>query len=85
MSPKVSLHFTIPTLSPVNDDSSTCELCRIVGLYYNEENDEYNIKIVRNDSIGKYQFYTEEPENVIWTDSTLYKKLTREKDEKNMK
>lgn len=64
-----------------NDDSSTCELWRIVGLYYNEENDEYNIKIVRNDSIGKYQFEKEEPENVIWTDSALYKELTGEKDE----
>lgn len=61
-----------------NDDSSTCELWRIVGLYYNEETKEHNIKIVRNDSIGKYQFDTKEPEKIIWTDSTLYKQLTGE-------
>jgi len=67
-----------------NDDSSTCELWRIVGLYYNEETKEHNIKIVRNDSIGKYQFNTEEPEKVIWTDSTLYKQLTGEDEEENI-
>lgn len=67
-----------------NDDSSTCELWRIVGLYYNEETKEHNIKIVRNDSIGKYQFDTEEKEKVIWTDSTLYKQLTGEDEEEKI-
>lgn len=68
-----------------NDDSSTCELWRIVGLYYNEETKKHNIKIVRNDSIGKYQFYTEEPEKVIWTDTKLYKQLTGEDEETDKK
>lgn len=67
-----------------NDDSSTCELWRIVGLYYNEETKEHNIKIVRNDSIGKYQFDTEEKEKVIWIDSTLYKQLTGEDEEEKI-
>jgi len=67
-----------------NDDSSTCELWRIVGLYYNEETKEHNIKIVRNNSIGKYQFDTEEKEKVIWTDSTLYKQLTGEDEEEKI-
>lgn len=64
-----------------NDDASTCELWRIVGLYYNEETKEHNIKIVKNDSVGKYQFETEEPEKIIWTDTTLYKQLTGEDEE----
>jgi hypothetical protein len=66
-----------------NDDTTTCELWRIVGLYYNEETEKYNIKIVKNDSIGKYQFETEETEKLVWTDSNLYKKLTGEDEENN--
>ena len=67
-----------------NDDESTCELWRIVGLYYNEETKNYNIKIVRNDSIGKHQYEKEEVEieQLKWTDSALYKQLTEEDEEK---
>ena len=68
-----------------NDDTSTCELWRIVGLYYNEETKKHNIKIVKNDSIGKYQFYEEEPEELVWTESSLYKQLTGEDEENNKK
>lgn len=66
-----------------NDDTSTCELWRIVGLYYNEETKKHNIKIVKNDSIGKYKFDIEEPENIVWTESTLYKHLAGEDEENN--
>ena len=39
-----------------NDDLSTCELWRIVGFFYDEKTKEYHTKIVRNESIGKYQY-----------------------------
>ena len=62
-----------------NDNISSCELWRIVGLYYDEINENYNMKIVRNESIGKYQFdNTEEPSDLTWTNSTLYKYLNKE-------
>lgn len=62
-----------------NDDISSCELWRIVGLYYDETTENYNMKIVRNESIGKHQFdNTEEPTNLTWTNSTLYKYLNKE-------
>lgn len=62
-----------------NDDVSSCELWRIVGLYYDEETEKYNLKIIRNESIGKYQFdNTEEPSNITWTNSALYKYLNKE-------
>ena len=62
-----------------NKDISSCELWRIVGLYYDDTNENYNMKIVRNESIGKYQFdNTEEPTNLTWTNSTLYKYLNKE-------
>lgn len=64
-----------------NDEISTCELWRIVGLYYNEETKDYNLKIVKNNSIGKYQFETEEKEELIWTESSLYKQLIGEEEE----
>ena len=62
-----------------NDEISSCELWRIVGLYYDETKKNYNMKIVRNESIGKYQFdNTEEPTNLTWTKSSLYKYLNKE-------
>lgn len=66
-----------------SDDIATCELWRIVGFFYNEDTDEYNTKIVRNDSIGKYQYdykmtnNTNESSN-NWNDSTLNKYLNEE-------
>lgn len=61
------------------DDISSCELWRIIGLYYDETTKKYNMKIIRNESIGKYQFdSTEEPEDLTWTNSTLYKNLNKE-------
>lgn len=60
-----------------NEDISTCELWRIVGLYYNPETAKYNIKIIRNDSIGKHQFDSNNSTN-LWKTSTLYKYLNEE-------
>lgn len=64
-----------------SDNLDTCELWRIVGFFYDEETKQYNTKIIRNDSIGKYQFDYKMLENVNesknnWTESTLNKYLT---------
>lgn len=66
-----------------NDDVSSCELWRIVGLFYNEEKDSYNIKIVRNNSIGLYQYdykmiNDENNSSNNWNESTLNKYLNEE-------
>lgn len=66
-----------------NNDTNTCELWRIVGLFYNKETNKYNAKIIKNDSIGKYQFDSQELNNSkslnsIYQDSTLYKYLNKE-------
>lgn len=66
-----------------NLDTKTCELWRIIGLFYNQETDKYNIKIVKNDSIGKYQFdkRTQNSENSLkinWANSQLKEYLTKE-------
>ena len=71
-----------------NDDLNTCELWRIVGFFYNEKTKEYNPKIVRNESIGKYQYdyKIENEENKSsnnWIDSTLNKYLNEEYEFKN--
>ena len=66
-----------------NDNLNSCELWRIVGFFYNEETKKYNTKIVRNESIGKYQFdnkiindINESTNN--WNESTLNKYLNEE-------
>ena len=66
-----------------NDDVSSCELWRIVGLFYNNKENNYNIKIVRNDSIGTHQYDYKMIENVNnssnnWNESTLNKYLNEE-------
>lgn len=61
------------------DDISSCELWRIIGLYYDENTKKHNMKIIRNESIGKYQYdNTEESDDLTWTNSTLYKTLNKE-------
>lgn len=65
------------------DDASSCELWRIVGLIYNENNNNYNIKIVRNDSVGKYQYDykmdgNENKSSNSWNESSLNKYLNEE-------
>ena len=71
-----------------NDDLNTCELWRIVGFFYNEKTKEYNPKIVRNESIGKYQYDNkidneENKSSNNWSESTLHKYLTEEYKFKN--
>ena len=66
-----------------SDDISSCELWRIVGFFYNETTKKYNIKIVRNDSIGKYQFDNKITNDINessnnWNNSTLNKFLNNE-------
>lgn len=56
-------------------DTNSCELWRIIGFFYNEETDKYNTKIVRNDSIGEYQF---DKTINTWENSTLFKTLNEE-------
>lgn len=71
-----------------NDDLNTCEIWRIVGFFYNEQTKEYNPKIVRSDSIGKFQYdyKMEDEENKSsnnWNESTLNKYLNEEYKLKN--
>ena len=72
---------------------STCELWRIIGFFYDKQTNKYNAKIIRNDSIGKYQVdsiekitddeiinqeTTNEEKEFTWNNSTLYKYLNKE-------
>jgi len=66
-----------------NDDLTSCELWRIIGFFYNEETGKYNTKIVRNESIGKYQYdyKMEEFKNVStneWANANISKYLNEE-------
>lgn len=65
------------------DDTSSCELWRIIGLIYNKDKDSYNIKIVRNDSIGLYQYDykmidNENKSSNNWNESNINKYLNEE-------
>lgn len=60
------------------NDTSTCELWRIVGLYYNKETNKYNLKIVKNDSIGTYAYDDSNQEELTWKKSSLHKYLNEE-------
>ena len=57
------------------DDTSTCELWSIVGLYYNKVTGKYNAIIIKNDSIGKYSFDSSNDKNLTWNNSSLQKYL----------
>lgn len=66
-----------------NDDLSTCELWRILGFFYDKQKQKYITKIVRNDSIGKYQYDYKITNNINessndWNSSTLLKYLNEE-------
>ena len=61
------------------DDKSSCELWRIIGFFYNEEKEDYHIKIVKNESIGKYQINSDyKNEEILWNNSNLYKQINEE-------
>ena len=71
-----------------SEDKKTCELWRIVGFFYNEDKQEYNTKIVRNDSIGKHQYDYKMTNNINestnnWNNSTLNKYLNEDYKLKN--
>ncbi len=59
------------------DNNDKCELWRIIGWMYNEKDNNYNLRIIRNDSLGSYQ-YNENQESNTWTTSSLYKYLNKE-------
>ena len=49
-------------------DTSTCELWRIIGFYYDKTNQKYLTKIIKNSSIGSYSYSLH---NNLWNDSML--------------
>ena len=57
-------------------DTNTCELWRILGIYYDKENNEYYTKIIKNNSLGIYQY--DEDNNIEFERSTLYNYLTEQ-------
>ena len=59
-----------------NSDKNSCELWRIIGIYYDKETEEYYTKIIRNESIEMYQ-YNNIDDN-LWNNSSLLKYLNTE-------
>ena len=59
-----------------NKDLNTCELWRIVGIFYNQKEKEYVTKIIKEDSIGEFQY--NEKESNIWDDSNISKYLNKD-------
>lgn len=57
-------------------DMSTCELWRIIGFYYNQEEDKYLTKIIRDREIGSYQFSDNNSND--WDKASLNKYLNEE-------
>ena len=53
-------------------DTNTCELWRIVGFIYDEKTNKYLTKIIRNESIGLYDYSNF---NQSWYESNIYKYL----------
>ena len=62
-------------------DTKTCELWRILGTYYDKETNKYYTKIIKNDSLGLYQY--DEFENLEFEKSTIFKYLNKEYKLKN--
>ena len=57
------------------EDTNTCELWRIVGFTYDTTNNKYITKLVRNDSLGLYDYSID---NQKWNKSNIYKYLNNE-------
>ena len=57
-------------------DLNTCELWRIIGVFYNQKEKEYVTKIIREDSIGEFQY--NENESNIWDNSNISKYLNKD-------
>lgn len=60
------------------ENTDNCELWRIVGVYYNSDTKKYNVKIINNNSIGKYLFDKVDKDNFNWVNSNLRKYLNDE-------
>lgn len=58
-------------------DVNSCELWRILGLIYDESTDSYKLKLIRNDSLGLYQYHSDDTSNT-WKTSKLYDYLNDE-------
>lgn len=56
-------------------NTKTCELWRIIGIFYNQENNEYLTKIIKDESIGTFK-YSET--NNTWNKSLINKYLNEE-------
>jgi len=56
-------------------DINTCELWRIMGFYYDEENNTYSTKIIKDSSVGTYTFNLE---NNLWDNSIVANYLNKE-------
>lgn len=66
------------------DNKTSCELWRIIGFFYNKETEKHIIKIVRNESLGKYQIDADSnDEQIKWNNSSLYTYLNEEYKIKN--
>lgn len=59
-----------------SNNLDSCELWRIIGLTYDQEENKYLTKIIRNDSIGAFQYNNNDSN--LWNDSELLKYLTKE-------
>lgn len=62
-------------------DTDTCELWRIIGIYYDSEEEKYLTKIIKNDSLGNYQYNIskeDDSEENSWSNSTLFEYLNKE-------
>lgn len=61
------------------DNKSSCELWRIIGFFYDRETKKHFIKIIRNESIGKYQIDVDSNnEEILWNNSSLHTYLNEE-------
>ena len=56
-------------------DTSTCELWRIMGFYYNEETNKYLTKIIKDSSLGTYIY---DLNNTLYNKSSLSNYLNTE-------
>lgn len=62
-----------------NESTESCELWRIIGIFHNQKTNKYNLKIIKDSSIGKYQFNSSSNDNLlVWNNTNLYKYLNEE-------
>lgn len=59
-----------------SQDLNTCELWRIIGLTYDQKENKYLTKIIKNDSIDSFT-YSDNDSN-LWNESNIYKYLSDE-------